>query len=62
MGLQDSNNYWSWVDASFMAMNTWARMGAATGESKYHEKQWANFQVGCVAADWAVDPTPPPPE
>jgi rhamnogalacturonyl hydrolase YesR len=31
----DSNNFWSWVDASFMAMNTWARMGAATGEAKY---------------------------
>lgn len=44
----DSNNYWSWVDASFMAMNTWARMGAATGDAKYFTKQWANFQAAML--------------
>lgn len=44
----DSNNFWSWVDASFMAMNTWARMGAATGEVKYYEKQWTNFQAAML--------------
>ena len=43
-----SNNFWSWVDAAFMAMNTWARMGAATGEAKYFEKQWSNFNAAML--------------
>jgi rhamnogalacturonyl hydrolase YesR len=31
-----------------MAMNTWSRMGAATGDKKYFTKQWANFEAAML--------------
>lgn len=43
-----SNNFWSWLDAAFMSMNTWSRLAAATGEVKYFEKQWANFNAAML--------------
>eukprot|EP01047_Picozoa_sp_COSAG01_P001363 COSAG01_NODE_30_length_36127_cov_41.433234_37_plen_1982_part_00 len=42
-------NFWSWVDAVHMAMNTYARMGVATGNATYFEKQFANFNASVLA-------------
>ena len=44
-----SINFWSWVDAIHMAMNTYARMGKATGKAEYFEKQFANFNASVLA-------------
>lgn len=44
-----SVNFWSWVDAVHMAMNTYARMGVATGNATYFEKQFANFNASVLA-------------
>ena len=46
--MPSSNNFWSWVDASFMAMNTWSRLGAATRDVRYFSKQWANFNAAML--------------
>lgn len=43
-----STNFWSWLDASFMAMNTWSRLAEVTGDSRYYEKQWSNFNVAML--------------
>lgn len=39
---------WFWVDALFMAMAVYARVGAATGEQKYFEKMYANFAYSAL--------------
>lgn len=39
---------WSWVDALFMAMNTWSRLGAATGEQKYFDQQFYDFSAAAL--------------
>lgn len=38
-----STQRWSWVDALFMAMAVWARLGAATGNQAYFDKMHTNF-------------------
>jgi len=40
---------WSWVDALFMAMNTYARLGKTTGDKKYFDKMFANFNASALA-------------
>ena len=44
-----SDGLWSWVDAIHMAMQTFARMGNVTGNVKYFEKQYANFNASVLA-------------
>jgi hypothetical protein len=48
MAVASSTNFWSWLDASFMAMNTWSRLAEVTGDSQYYEKQWANFNAAML--------------
>jgi hypothetical protein len=46
-----SNNQtslWSWVDATFMAMNTWARIGSVTGEQKYFDQMFYDFSAAAL--------------
>eukprot|EP00041_Stephanoeca_diplocostata_P023072 m.560978 g.560978 ORF g.560978 m.560978 type:complete len:349 (+) comp22212_c2_seq36:575-1621(+) len=43
-----TTSYWSWVDALFMAMNPYARLGGVTGEQKYFDKMFANFNASCL--------------
>jgi rhamnogalacturonyl hydrolase YesR len=45
-----TDNFWSWVDAIHMAMNTWARMGNLTGDRRYFAKQFANFNASALTA------------
>ena len=40
-----TTNYWRWVDLLNMAMATYSRMGNATGNAAYFEKQFANFNA-----------------
>jgi rhamnogalacturonyl hydrolase YesR len=42
-------NYWSWVDLLHMAMSTYSRMGNATGQTAYFDKQYANFNASALA-------------
>ena len=44
-----SDGLWSWVDAIHMAMQTFARMGNVTGDAKYFDKQFANFNASVLA-------------
>lgn len=39
---------WSWVDALFMAMNTYSRIGRVTHGQKYFDKQFANFNASAL--------------
>ena len=39
---------WSWVDALFMAMNTWSRIGAVTGEQKYFDQMFYDFSAAAL--------------
>eukprot|EP01051_Picozoa_sp_SAG22_P019262 SAG22_NODE_3501_length_1678_cov_5.132996_1_plen_344_part_00 len=48
MAAPGSSNFWSWLDAAFMAMNTWARLAEVTGDVQYYEKQWANFNAAML--------------
>jgi|EP01046_Picozoa_sp_COSAG06_P055690 hypothetical protein len=48
MAATSSTNFWSWLDASFMAMNTWSRLAEVTGDTQYYEKQWANFNAAML--------------
>jgi rhamnogalacturonyl hydrolase YesR len=45
-----TDNFWSWVDAIHMAMNTYSRMGNATGDVRYFSKQFANFNASVLTA------------
>jgi hypothetical protein len=40
---------WSWVDALFMSMNVYSRLGRITGNASYYEKQWENFRDAALA-------------
>lgn len=48
MAVNSSTNFWSWLDASFMAMNTWSRLAEVTGDNQYYKKQWANFNAAML--------------
>eukprot|EP01047_Picozoa_sp_COSAG01_P056545 COSAG01_NODE_6425_length_3674_cov_4.169790_5_plen_360_part_00 len=48
MASPSSSNFWSWLDAAFMSMNTWSRLAAVTGDAKYYEKQWTNFNAAML--------------
>lgn len=39
---------WSWLDALFMAMSVYSRIGAATGDHKYFDKMFANFNYSVL--------------
>jgi rhamnogalacturonyl hydrolase YesR len=39
---------WFWVDAFFMAMSVYARIGALTGNTAYFNKMHANFQYAAL--------------
>ena len=49
MKLPSSVSDWSWVDALFMSMNTYSRVGNITGNVSYYEKQYANFHDTALA-------------
>jgi rhamnogalacturonyl hydrolase YesR len=44
----NSTSLWSWVDALFMSMNTWSRIGTVTGEQKYFDQQWYDFSAAAL--------------
>ncbi len=37
---------WSWVDALFMTMSVYARLGAITGDRRYYQHMYKNFDYG----------------
>ena len=49
----NTSNYWSWVDALFMAMSTFSRLGNITEDRNYRSvvtaKQWMNFNASALA-------------
>ena len=49
MKLPSSVSDWSWVDALFMSMNAYSRLGNITGNVAYYEKQYANFHDSALA-------------
>ena len=49
-----SDNFWSWIDATFMTMNTLPRLAVATSESKYFEKAFVDYSAAALAP-----PNPP---
>ena len=48
MASPSSTNFWSWLDAAFMAMNTWSRLAEVESDPQYYEKQWANFEAAML--------------
>jgi rhamnogalacturonyl hydrolase YesR len=45
---QATSNYWSWVDALFMAMSVYSRLGNVTSDPSYAAKQWVNFNASAL--------------
>ena len=43
-----TSNYWSWVDALFMAMSVYSRLGNVTGVGAYASKQFMNFNASAL--------------
>ena len=56
-----SASAWSWVDALFMSMNVYARMGAVTSNVSYYEKQWQDFHDAALAPPDRLSTYGPPP-
>eukprot|EP00037_Helgoeca_nana_P036943 m.13706 g.13706 ORF g.13706 m.13706 type:complete len:395 (-) comp8213_c0_seq1:247-1431(-) len=44
----NSTSLWSWVDALFMAMNTWSRIGAITADQRYFDQQFDDFSAAAL--------------
>ena len=45
---EGDTSLWSWVDALFMAMNTWSRIGSVTGDQKYFDQQFKLFSAAAL--------------
>ena len=43
-----TSNYWSWIDALFMAMSVYSRLGNVTGAPAYASKQFMNFNASAL--------------
>ena len=58
---EDDTSLWSWVDALFMAMNTWSRIGNDTGDQRYFDQQFKLFSAAALEGPSGNTPPGRPP-